>query len=108
MVFNLSLQTTLYPMETTMNMTELKKTVSEASGLSQTDADKALKSGFAAIAEALTSGDSVVIPGFGSFSISERAARAGRNPQTGKTIQIAASKAVKFKAGKALKDSVNG
>ena len=91
-----------------MNMTELKTAVAESTGLSQADADKALKAGFAAITDALKGGDAVSVPGFGSFSVGERAARTGRNPQTGKTIQIAAAKAVKFKAGKALKDAVNG
>ena len=86
-----------------MNLTELKKAVAESSGLSQADTEKALKSSFAVITEALKSCDSVIVPGFGSFSIGERAARTGRNPQTGKEIKIAASKAVKFKAGKSLR-----
>jgi len=90
-----------------MNLTELKKTVAESTGQSQTDADNSVKAVFAAITEALGSGDTISIPGFGSFSIRERAARTGRNPQTGKPIQISASKAVKFKAGKTLKDVVN-
>ena len=90
-----------------MNMTELKTTIAESTGLSQADADKSLKAAFAAITDALKSGDAVSVPGFGSFSVGERAARTGRNPKTGEPIQIAASKAVKFKVGKALKDAVN-
>lgn len=90
-----------------MNMSELKKTVAESTGLSQADAEKALKAGFTAITDALKEGDTVNVPGFGSFSIGERAARTGRNPQTGQEIKIPASKSVKFKAGKAVKDAVN-
>lgn len=90
-----------------MNMTELKTTIAESTGLSQADADKALKAAFAAITDALKGGDAVNVLGFGSFSVGERAARMGRNPKTGEPIQIAASKAVKFKVGKALKDAVN-
>jgi DNA-binding protein HU-beta len=91
----------------TMNLTELKKTVAESTGQNQTDADNSVKAVFTAITEALGNGDSISIPGFGAFSIGERAARTGRNPQTGKALQIAASKVVKFKAGKALKETVN-
>ncbi|ABK43633.1 HU family DNA-binding protein [Magnetococcus marinus MC-1] len=90
-----------------MNLTEMKKTVADATGLSQADADKAIKASFAAIQDALAGGATVQLPGFGTFSVGERAARTGRNPQTGAEIQIAASKSVKFKAGKNLKDALN-
>ena len=90
-----------------MNLTELKKTVSESTGQNQTDAENSVKAVFTAITEALGNGDTISIPGFGSFSIGERAARTGRNPQTGKALQIPDSKVIKFKAGKALKETVN-
>jgi DNA-binding protein HU-beta len=90
-----------------MNLTELKQTVSESTGQSQTDAENSVKAVFAAITESLGNGDTINIPGFGSFSIGERAARTGRNPRTGEPLQISASKVVKFKAGKALKETVN-
>ena len=90
-----------------MNLTELKKTVSESTGQSQTDAENSVKAVFTAITESLGNGDTINIPGFGSFSIGERAARTGRNPRTGEALQISASKVVKFKAGKALKETVN-
>lgn len=77
-------------------------------GMTKKQGDDAVRAVFDAIAKYLESGDSVQIPGFGRFSISERAARAGRNPATGETIQIAASKNVRFKAGKDLKEKVNG
>ncbi len=90
-----------------MNMSELKKAVAESTGLSQSDTEKVLKAGFAAITQALKSEDAVVIPDFGSFSVGHREARTGRNPRTGEPLQIAASKSVKFKVGKMLKDMVN-
>ncbi|OSM07363.1 HU family DNA-binding protein [Magnetofaba australis] len=90
-----------------MNLTELKKAVADSTGLTQVEADKALKATFEAMTAALKGGDSVAVPGFGSFSISERAARTGRNPKTGEEIKIAAAKVVKFKVGKGLKDAVN-
>ena len=90
-----------------MNMSDLKKAVAESTDLSQSDADKALKAGFAAISKALQKEDTVSIPDFGIFSVGHRAARTGRNPQTGEPMEISASKSVKFKSGKALKDMVN-
>ena len=90
-----------------MNKNELIAAVAASSGLSQADAAKATDNVFAAIARALQNGDEVRILGFGSFSVSNRAARQGRNPQTGAVIQIAASKSPKFKAGKALKSTLN-
>ena len=89
-----------------MNKTDLIKKIS-AAGLNQTDAKKALDATLDAIKEALVAGDKVQLVGFGTFEVSERAAREGRNPQTGDTITIAASKTPKFKAGKALKDMIN-
>ena len=91
-----------------MNKSELIAAMAAKSGLAQADAGKALNAFCEAVGETLGQGGDVQITGFGSFGVSERAARTGRNPQTGATLQIAASKAPKFKAGKALKDAVNG
>ncbi len=91
-----------------MNLNDLKAAVAEKAGLSKADAGSAVSAVLDTITEALSKGDKIALVGFGNFEVSERAAREGRNPATGETIQIAASKAVKFKAGKALKDSVNG
>ena len=91
-----------------MNKSELLAAMAAKSGLSQADAGKALSAFCDVVGETLQTGGEVQITGFGSFGVSERAARTGRNPQTGATLQIAASKAPKFKAGKALKDAVNG
>ncbi|MEW7977573.1 MAG: HU family DNA-binding protein [Candidatus Sedimenticola endophacoides] len=90
-----------------MNKTDLIDAMADAADISKAAAGRALDGMVEAISEALKSGDQVTIVGFGSFSVRERAARAGRNPQTGATIQIAASKSPTFKAGKALKDAVN-
>jgi len=91
-----------------MNKSDLVAKVSELSGLSKGDADKAVDAVFAAITGALKSGDDVRLVGFGNFSVSDRPAREGKNPRTGEKLAIAASKAPKFSAGKALKDAVNG
>ncbi len=91
-----------------MNKAELVSKEAELADITKTDADKAIEAVFAAITASLKSGDDVRFVGSGSFSVSARAAREGRNPRTGKTITIAASKALKFSAGKALKDAVNG
>ncbi len=91
-----------------MNKSELIAAIAEKSGLTQADAGKAVNAFCESVTEALTKGDDVQLTGFGGFSISDRAARTGRNPQTGAEIQIAASKMPKFKAGKGLKDAVNG
>jgi DNA-binding protein HU-beta len=80
--------------------------MAEKAGLSKTDAEKALKAFTDAITEALKAGEKVALVGFGTFSVGERAARTGQNPQTGEKINIPAAKSPKFKAGKALKDSV--
>ncbi len=90
-----------------MNKNELVAAVAEESGLSKTDAGSAVDAVFSAIEGALKSGDEVRVVGFGTFAVSERAASTGRNPRTGETIQIKASKQPKFKAGKGLKDAVN-
>ncbi len=80
--------------------------IASGADISKKDAEAALKAATSTIAATLANGEDVALVGFGTFSVSNRAARAGRNPQTGETIQIAASKGVKFKAGKALKDAV--
>ncbi|MCI9277164.1 HU family DNA-binding protein [bacterium D16-50] len=90
-----------------MNKTELIAAVAEQAGISKKDAEKALKAFTDVVAEELKNGGKVQLVGFGTFEVSERAEREGRNPQTKKTITIPASKAPKFKAGKALKDMVN-
>lgn len=90
-----------------MNRMELVAAIAEQTELSKKDAEKALKAFTDVITEELKKGEKIQLVGFGTFEVSERAAREGRNPQTGKTMTIAASKAPKFKAGKALKDALN-
>ena len=90
-----------------MNKTELIAAVAEKAELSKKDADKAVAAVFATIEDALKAGDKVQLIGFGTFEVKERAEREGRNPSTGATIKIAASKVPSFKAGAALKKSVN-
>lgn len=90
-----------------MNKTDLVVAVAELAGLSKADAEKATDATFAAITSALKDNDDVRLVGFGSFSVSSRPARDGRNPQTGAVIKIAASRQPKFSAGKALKDAIN-
>ena len=90
-----------------MNKTELVAAMADAAGLSKKDAEKALKAFTDVVAEELKKDGKVQLVGFGTFEVSKRAAREGRNPQTGKTMSIPASKAPKFKAGKALKASIN-
>ena len=89
-----------------MNKSELIDAIADSADLSKAAAGRALDAATDAIAEALGKGETVALVGFGTFSISERAARKGRNPRTGEEIMIAASKTPKFKAGKALKDAV--
>lgn len=89
-----------------MNKNDLVNAVAANSGLTKADSAKAIDGVFDAIAGALKGGDDVRLVGFGTFSVSERAASEGRNPRTGDKITIAASKQPKFKAGKGLKDSV--
>ena len=91
-----------------MNQAELTAAVAERAGLTKADAGKAVEALVGTITEALTQGDEVRISGFGSFGISERSERQGRNPQTGEAITIAASKAAKFTTAKAVKDALNG
>ena len=90
-----------------MNKTELVAAVAEQADISKKDAEKALKAFVDVVTEKMKKGEKVQLVGFGTFEVSERAAREGRNPQTGKTMKIEACKAPKFKAGKALKDAVN-
>jgi len=90
-----------------MNRMELVAAIAEKTELSKKDAEKALKAFTDVGAEELKKGEKIQLVGFGTFEVSERPAREGRNPQTGQTMQIAASKAPKFKAGKALKDALN-
>ncbi len=90
-----------------MTKSELIDGIAENTGLSKTDASKALAATLESITDALKAGDKVALIGFGTFSVSSRAARTGKNPQTGEALAIPASKASKFKAGQKLKDAVN-
>ncbi|RRU08066.1 MULTISPECIES: HU family DNA-binding protein [unclassified Stenotrophomonas] len=90
-----------------MNKTELIDAVAETADLTKAEANRAVDAVVAAVTKALKSGDAVTLVGFGTFQVRDRAARTGRNPKTGDTIKIAASKNPSFKAGKALKDAVN-
>ena len=90
-----------------MNKTELVAAISEKAGLTKADSEKALKAFIESVEETLKAGDKVQLVGFGTFEVSNRPARTGHNPRTGKTLKIKASKAPKFKAGKALKDALN-
>ena len=90
-----------------MTKSELINSIAEKSGLAKTDAEKALKAFTDTITEALQAGEKVALVGFGTYSVGDRAARVGKNPQTGEEIQIAAAKVPKFKPGKALKDAIN-
>lgn len=91
-----------------MNKAELVAAIAEKAELSKKDTEKALKAFVDVVTDELVKGEKVQLVGFGTFEVSERAAREGRNPQTGETMEIKASKAPKFKAGKALKDVING
>ena len=90
-----------------MNKTELVAAIADKTELSKKDSEKALKAFIDVVGEELKKGEKIQLVGFGTFEVTERAARTGKNPQTGKEIKIAACKAPKFKAGKALKDAVN-
>lgn len=90
-----------------MNKQELIEKVAASADISKADAGRALESMLDSITDSMKNGDSVVLVGFGTFMVRDRAARTGRNPQTGESIQIAAAKVPAFKAGKALKDAVN-
>ncbi|MDI9499215.1 MAG: HU family DNA-binding protein [Acetivibrionales bacterium] len=90
-----------------MNKTDLINSIASKSGLNKKNSEAALNAFISSVEEALVKGDKVVLVGFGTFEVRQRAARKGRNPQTKKEIQIPASKAPVFKAGKVLKDKVN-
>ena len=90
-----------------MNKTELIAAIAEKAEISKKDSEKALKAFIDVVTEQLKNDEKVQLVGFGTFEVSKRAAREGRNPQTGKTMKIEACKAPKFKAGKALKDAIN-
>lgn len=90
-----------------MNKSQLVDKIADGAEISKAAAGRALDSFIEAVTDALKKGDQVALVGFGTFSVRERSARTGRNPQTGQTIQIAAAKVPSFKAGKALKDAVN-
>ncbi len=90
-----------------MNKTELVAAMAEKTGLTKADSEKALKAFLETVEETLKAGDKVQLVGFGTFEVADRPARTGHNPRTGKTLKIKASKAPKFKAGKALKDALN-
>lgn len=90
-----------------MNKNDLVSAVSGSAGLSKADATRAVNSVFDSITNSLQNGNVVRLPGFGTLSVAQRKATTGRNPRTGETIQIAARRQAKFKAGKALKEAVN-
>jgi DNA-binding protein HU-beta len=90
-----------------MNKAEFVNAVADSAGCTKADAAKTVEAGIEVIKKALKKGDTVAIVGFGTFAVRKRSARTGRNPQTGATIKIKASKVPAFKAGKALKDAVN-
>ena len=90
-----------------MNKTELIAAIADQAELSKKDSEKALKAFIDVVSEELKKGEKVQLVGFGTFEVSERAAREGRNPQTGETMEIKASKTPKYKAGKAIKDMMN-
>ena len=91
-----------------MNNAELAEKIAEANGLNKADARKIVDGVFAAITDAAASGNEVSLSGFGKFKVKESAAREGRNPSTGETIQIAASRKLGFTPAKAVKDRLNG
>ncbi len=90
-----------------MNKTELVEAIAKQAGLSKKDSEAALKAFIETVQKTLKKGDKVQLVGFGTFEVAKRAAREGRNPQTGATMKIKATKAPKFKAGKAFKDLLN-
>jgi DNA-binding protein HU-beta len=90
-----------------MTKSELTDAIAEKAGLSKADASKALSATLESVTDALKAGEKIALIGFGTFRVSLRAARTGKNPQTGEAIAIPASKAAKFKTGQKLKDAVN-
>ncbi|HHV06682.1 MAG TPA: HU family DNA-binding protein [Firmicutes bacterium] len=93
--------------ESKLNKTELVSAVAEKTGLTKKDSEKAVGALFEVVTETLSTGERVQVVGFGTFEVRDRAARKGRNPQTGEVIDIAAAKVPAFKAGKALREAVN-
>jgi DNA-binding protein HU-beta len=91
-----------------MNKTEFVEAIAKESGLTNADARKAVEAVISTVEKTLKKGDEIALTGFGKFSVSKRAARTGRNPQTGEAVKIKASKAPKFTAGAGLKTAVNG
>lgn len=91
-----------------MSKSDLLSAVADSAGCTKGDAEAIIEAFFGQVVGAAQAGDAVAWPGFGKFSLAERAARTGRNPQTGAPVQIAASKSVKFSAAKALKETMNG
>ncbi|MCD8001723.1 MAG: HU family DNA-binding protein [Oscillospiraceae bacterium] len=91
-----------------MTKAEFVEQVAAESGLNKKQTDEAVKATLKVLTDVMAAGDKVSFPGFGSFEVRERAAREGKNPRTGETVQIAACKVPAFKAGKSLKDAVNG
>ena len=91
-----------------MNKTEFVEAIAKESGLTNADARKAIEAVITTVEKTLKKGDDIALTGFGKFSVSKRAARTGRNPQTGEAVKIKASKAPKFTAGAGLKTAVNG
>lgn len=89
-----------------MNKSELIEAIANGSGVTKADANRVLDTFMKTVTEVLRHGNQVVLPGFGSFSTGSRSARTGRNPQTGETIHIKASRVAKFRAGKSLKEAV--
>ncbi|MGN0435691.1 MAG: HU family DNA-binding protein [Wujia sp.] len=90
-----------------MNKNELVVAIADKTGLKKSEVEKVVKAFTETVADELKKGEKIQLVGFGTFEVAERPAREGRNPRTGETMKIAASKAPKFKAGKALKDSIN-
>lgn len=90
-----------------MNKSELVSAIAETAGITKADASRALQALLETLTSTMSKGDSVSLTGFGTFSVSERAARTGRNPSNGKALKIAAKKVAKFKAGKGLSQAVN-
>ncbi len=90
-----------------MNKTELVAAIADKTGLTKKDAEEVVNAFTDTVTKALKKGDKVQLVGFGTFEVTKRSARTGRNPQTGETMKIAAAKAPKFKAGKAFKDALN-
>lgn len=90
-----------------MNKGEFVSSVADAAEMTKADAERAVEAVFNVVKKALKSGDSISLVGFGTFSVRKRAARTGRNPRTGESIKIKASKVPAFKAGKGLKDAIN-